>query len=270
MAIVQKQFLYQNPCYKSNRKIEVKGLMLHSVGVPQPSAQVFVNSWNKVSYDRACVHAFIDANNGNIIQTLPWNHRAWHCGSSGNNTHIGVEMCEPSGIVYTRGSSRWSVKDGAKVADVRSAIERTYNSAVELFTMLCREYNLNPLEPGVVVSHSEGHKLGIATNHGDPEHLWQSKVGIGYTMDGFREELARRLNSKPSDGQNGTQKSFRIKVRAEGVWIRTGPSLAHEQSKTQPFIVPGIYTIVETLDDFGKLKSGLGWVNLANKDVIRI
>ena len=63
MQIV-KSILTNNPCYKAGRKISVKGLMLHSVGCPQPSARVFVQSWNGPNYNSACVHAFIDANTG--------------------------------------------------------------------------------------------------------------------------------------------------------------------------------------------------------------
>ena len=91
-----KSILTKNPCYTAGRKITVKGLMLHSVGCSQPSARVFVQMWNSPSYGAACVHGFIDGNSGNIYQTLPWNHRGWHCGSgrngSGNNTHIGVSL----------------------------------------------------------------------------------------------------------------------------------------------------------------------------------
>ena len=104
-----KKLLKKNPCYKAGKKIKVKGLMLHSVGCPQPRASVFIKSWNSASYDIACVHAFIDGNDGTVYQTLPWNYRGWHCASgsngSGNNTHIGVEMCEPACIKYTGGSS---------------------------------------------------------------------------------------------------------------------------------------------------------------------
>jgi N-acetylmuramoyl-L-alanine amidase CwlA len=39
------------------------------------------------------VHAFVD--DKYVCQHLPWNHRAWHCADSGNNTHISFEMCEP-------------------------------------------------------------------------------------------------------------------------------------------------------------------------------
>src|SRR5574344_2301083 len=95
----------KNPCDTAGRKITVKGLMLHSVGCPQPKASVFINYWNSASYDRACVHGFIDALDGTIYQTLPWNHRGWHAGGAANNTHIGVEMCEPACIKYTGGST---------------------------------------------------------------------------------------------------------------------------------------------------------------------
>ena len=90
MNLIQS-ILTNNPCYKTGRKITVKGLMLHSVGCPQPSAAVFVPNLNKASYDRACVHGFIDANTGYVYQCLPWNHRGWHGGRRSDNTHIGTE-----------------------------------------------------------------------------------------------------------------------------------------------------------------------------------
>ena len=103
MKLVQN-FLTKNDCYKSGRKITVKGLMLHSVGCSQPNASVFVKNWNRSGLE-ACVHGFIDGNTGTVYQTLPWNHRGWHAGGAANNTHIGVEMCEPACIKYTGGAT---------------------------------------------------------------------------------------------------------------------------------------------------------------------
>ena len=103
MKLVES-FLTRNPCYTAGRKIMVRGLMLHSVGCPQPKASVFIQNWNHSDFKSACVHAFIDGNDGTVYQTLPWDHRGWHCGGNGNNTHIGVEMCEPKCIKYTGGS----------------------------------------------------------------------------------------------------------------------------------------------------------------------
>ena len=55
------------PCYRSYEKINVRGLMLHSVGCPQPSAKVWVRIFGASSYGRASVHGFIDANTGTFI-----------------------------------------------------------------------------------------------------------------------------------------------------------------------------------------------------------
>ena len=181
-----KSILTKNPCFTAGRKITVKGLMLHSVGCPQPNASVFINNWNKSSYNNACVHGFIDANTGTVYQTLPWNHRGWHGGGSSNNTHIGVEMCEPACIKYTGGST-FTCSD---LATAKASVKRTYEAAVELFSYLCKEYGLNPLTD--ICSHKEGYKKGIASNHGDPEHLWNG-LGMGYTMDGFRQDVKKAM-----------------------------------------------------------------------------
>ena len=41
-----KMYATKNECYKANRTITVKGIMLHSVGCNQPKASVFANIWN--------------------------------------------------------------------------------------------------------------------------------------------------------------------------------------------------------------------------------
>lgn len=193
MNLVQT-FLTNNPCYTAGKKITVKGLMLHSVGCPQPNAQVFINAWNKSSYKNACVHGFIDGNDGTVYQTLPWNHRGWHGGGSSNNTHIGVEMCEPACIKYTSGAT-FTCSD---LTTARAVCRRTYAAAVELFASLCAEFNLDPLGDGVIVSHKEGCARGIASNHGDPEHLW-SQLGMPYTMDTFREAVKDKMDETKLD-----------------------------------------------------------------------
>lgn len=213
MKIIQA-ILKNNPCYKTGKKITVKGLMLHSVGCPQPSAQNFVNYWNSASYDRACVHAFIDGNTGDVYQTLPWNHRGWHGGGSSNNTHIGVEMCEPACITYKPNSATFTCSD---MATAKAVAQRTYDTAVALFAHLCRTYNLDPLADGVIVSHAEGFKRGIASNHGDPEHLW-NQLGMGYTMNGFRKAVKAALMAGGTNTPDKEEKAlYRVQVGAYSV-----------------------------------------------------
>jgi hypothetical protein len=206
---LKESYLTNNPCYKAGKTITVKGLMLHSVGCPQPSASVFVNNWNKSTYDRACVHAFIDGNTGVIYQCLPWSRRGWHGGGASNNTHIGVEMCEPACINYTSGSN-FTCSD---TATAKAAVKRTYDAAVELFAFLCKEYNLNPLADGVIISHREGHARGIASDHGDPEHLWNG-LKMGYTMDGFRKAVAAAMNATEEKPAETAKTLYRVQTGA--------------------------------------------------------
>lgn len=269
MNLIQS-ILTKNPCYTCGRTIKVKGLMLHSVGCSQPSAAVFVKNWNKSSYDRACVHAFIDGNTGDVYQTLPWNRRGWHCGAAANNTHIGVEMCEPACIKYT-GGANFTCSD---LTTAKAVAARTYKAAVELFAMLCKEYGLDPLKDGVILSHKEGCARGIASNHGDPEHLW-NQLGTGYTMDGFRKAVKAAMGAggvtttptpeNPTTGNvGGAVAPYRVRVTISDLRIRAG---AGTNTAFKSYIKPGVYTIVEERTGpgaklWGKLKSGAGWIAL--------
>lgn len=272
MKLVES-ILTKNPCYTAGRTITVKGLMLHSVGCSQPSALAFIKNWNSPSFDRACVHGFIDGNDGTVYQTLPWNHRGWHSGSSingsANNTHIGVEMCEPACINYVGGAT-FKCSD---IATAKAVAKRTYEAAVELFAMLCKQYGLNPLADGVIISHKEGHARGIASNHGDPEHLW-SQLGMGYTMDTFRKAVKSAMEG--SDENKETQDTvtptpdnvpeypatpFSVKVIIDDLNYRNEPSM---KGKVNGQTGKGTFTIVEVNDGWGRLKSGVGWIWLCN------
>lgn len=182
--------LTKNDCYKAGKKITPKGIMVHSTGANNPYIKRYVqpnvggigtnnngNHWNQ-SGIKKCVHAFIGKLEGGSIataQTLPWNHRAWHCGSgrngSANNTHISFEICE----------------DG--LTD-KSYFTKVYQEAVELCAYLCKQYKLDPLKDGVIICHSEGAARGIASNHGDVMH-WFPKHGK--TMNDFRNDVANAM-----------------------------------------------------------------------------
>lgn len=199
--------LTQNDCYKAKRTIAPKGVMVHSTGANNPWLKRYVgpddgrlgvnqnnNHWNMGGVG-ACVHAFIGKlADGSVAtyQTLPWNWRGWH-GAKGpkgsvNNTHIGFEICE----------------DGLDDADY---FQKVYREAVELTAMLCEEYDLDPLSPGVVICHAEGHKRGVASNHGDVLH-WFPKHGK--TMDDFRADVAREM-----EADTMTEEQIRKIVRSE-------------------------------------------------------
>lgn len=200
MNIIDK-LARQNPCYKAGRTIVPKGVMIHSVGCSQPDPLVFVRNWQRENA-QVCVHAVLGTD-GNVYQLLPWNHRAWHCGSgnngSCNNTHISFEMTEPATIRYTGGAT-WVDNDPAKT---KAHVMATYKAAVEFTAYICKEYGLNPLADGVVISHSEGHKRGLASNHGDVEHIWNK---FGLTMNQFRKDVQSAMESESKPQTPADQK----------------------------------------------------------------
>ncbi len=259
---IKKMYLRENPYYKKGVKLVPKGLMLHSVGCAQPSAPSFVKSWNSPTYTRACVHAFIDANDGTVYQTLPWDMRGPHCGGKANNTHIGVEMCEPGCIKYVGGST-FICSDLKKAQE---AAKRTYASAVELFAQLCKTYSLDPMGKDVILGHAEGHRRGLASGHADPEHLWQ-QLYLPYTMDGFRKDVQTAMGGVPVKADVVQGCPFQVRVDITDLNIRTGPGTNY--AKTGPVTGIGIFSIVEVREGkgsnagWGRLKSGAGWIALA-------
>ena len=154
MKIIE-QLSIKNECYQGRQYITPKGIMLHSVGCPQPSAKVFADNWN--SYhpfgEQVAVHGVLQSD-GTVYQCLPWNMFGWHAEGATNGTHIGIEMTEPNCIQYTSGANFVCTDKESAVSQVKG----TYNTAVELFAYLCKIYNFDPLKDGVIISHAEGHK----------------------------------------------------------------------------------------------------------------
>lgn len=173
--------------YRLFKQKKIK-LMLHSLGCARASADYQAERWNSASNDAGICHGAIDSNDGNFRQTLRWDMRGWHCGRSGNDTHIGIEMCESDEIVY-RTDKPWLFTFKNKER-AQQHCRTAYKGAVELFAYLCKMFGCDPLTD--ICSHKEGHAMGIASNHGDPEHYWAG-MGLGYTMDGFRADVKSKI-----------------------------------------------------------------------------
>ena len=220
---LRKLIFINNACYKAGRTIKPKGIMVHSTGANNPNLKRYVgpddgllgknqynNHWNqdKPGGRQVCVHAFIGKLADRTVttyQTLPWNHRGWHCGSgskgSGNDTHISFEICE----------------DGLTDASYFFAV---YKEAAELCVYLCKQYGLTEKD---IICHSEGYKLGIASNHGDVMH-WFPKHGK--SMDTFRAEVKRLLTAIEIPIPTEPKKLYRVQVGAYSVKANADAMLA--------------------------------------------
>lgn len=314
-----KKYATNNIHYKNNKEIPVKRLVLHSVGTPQPSADVFARLWDSYSVKylaQIVVGTDVAYEILPCMQTKGKAVLCYHVGNA-NNTSIGVELTEPNTIKYTGGAS-WTDLNPTKT---RAHVMKTYENAVDIFAQLCKFHNLDPTMDGVILSHSECYKRGIGTNHGDVEHLW-SKFGL--TMDKFRRDVKDEMkgytpvvesNTSSGDyvrvgdlvkldakavyyngkfipawvksqnwyvlsisgdrvvlGANEARttsisspvnskyvslaieplREFKVKVSISTLNMRTGPST---KNPSIGYVPVGVYTIVETNGDWGKLKA---------------
>ena len=212
---LKKLIFTNNACFKEGKTITPKGIMVHSTGANNPWLKRYVgpddgmlgvnqynNHWNtdKPGGISVCVHGFIGKlTDGSIAtyQTLPWDYRGWHCGGSGNDTHIGFEICED---------------------DLTDAIyfNKVYTEAVELCVYLCKLYELTEKD---IIGHYEGYQKGIASNHGDPKNWFPRH---GKSMDSFRTEVKRLLRESetlksPVTFPAESKKLYRIQVGAYSV-----------------------------------------------------
>lgn len=182
-----KHFMTKHRCYTKPVRFKPKGIMVHSTGANNPFISRYLqpddgiigfnkykNDWNNQNTFLS-VHGFIGKTTKGDVRTyqaLPWDYQAWHCGGSGNQTHISFEICE----------------DG--LSD-RGYFNKVYQEAVELCAYLCKLYGLTHND---IIDHSEGRKKGIASNHGDVGH-WFPKHGK--SMATFRKDVQVQLLGKP-------------------------------------------------------------------------
>jgi N-acetylmuramoyl-L-alanine amidase len=211
---LHKLIFTENACFKAGRTITPSGILVHSTGANNPFLKRYVgpddgllgrnqynNHWNqdKPGGRQVCVHGFIGKlADGSIAtyQTLPWNHRGWHAGGKANDMHIGFEICEDN------------LTDAAY-------FRKVFNEAADLCVYLCRLYNLTEKD---IICHSEGYKLGIASNHADVMHWFPRH---GESMDSFRAAVRKSLEGTEQQPAQ-TSKYFRVRKSWSDAWSQKG------------------------------------------------
>lgn len=211
MITLKDRYITRNPAYRANippkdsrysvfQERGPLGAVLHSIGTPQPNAEPIAEYFDSPNV-QSSVHMILEPS-GRCLSLAPKNFRMWHVGGKANDTHLGIEMTEPKEISYDpkRGYAV-TVLDREKAL---SHVKQTYERAVELFAMLCVEYGWDPLADGVILSHDECYRRGWGSNHGDPEKLWKA-LDTGYTMDGFRADVARYMSRMQNGDEENTE-----------------------------------------------------------------
>ena len=174
--------------------------------------------------------AHYGVNGKNIGCYVDENDTAWHCGNWGYNLRsIGIELANDQGA-----SGKWHVSD------------KTIETAIQLVADICRRNGIKKL-------NYTGDLSGNLCMH-----CWVCSTACPrtYLKSKFRY-IASEVNKILSGGSSTVP--FLVRVSCSDLYIRKGPGTNYNH---RGFIKPGVYTIVETQGEWGRLKSGAGWICL--------
>lgn len=183
-AHLEVKYATSNRAYKAGRIINAKGAVNHSVGVAQPSVDVFFNQMNKTSagWGVNAILGDFHLGEGRILLVMPLNARPWGCGignkGSWNDSKVQWEVCEPKGHTYSGGTMvNYDVK-----------VNQEYFDRMWKMLVCWNVYVMNRLGYSVsgISDHAESYKAGYGSNHSDMGQ-WLPKHGK--SMNALRTEV---------------------------------------------------------------------------------
>ncbi len=171
--------------------------------------------------------AHYGVNGKNIGQYVDEGNTAWHCGNfKYNQRSIGIELANDQGA-----SGKWHVST------------KTIKTCIKLVADICKRNGIKKIEyTGDLSGNLCMHSWVCSTACPGP-----------YLKTKFKH-IADEVNKLL-----GVFEPFLVKVQITDLYIRKGPGTNY---KKLGFIKPGWYTIVDVEGDWGKLKSGAGWICL--------
>lgn len=195
MIQIKERICTKNRRYKAQEPLAPVGVVLHSIGCPQPDAEVLVRSW-EADNSPYCTHYILDDHA--IYHCIPDNLKCWHISTPGNSKWLGIEMGEPSWLKLK--SKEQGTGGGFTMTDearCRTYLEAEYRNAVDLIAKLCKDYGWNPEDAIFTHRYVTDHKLSNSS-HIDPEHIWQG-CGLPYDCATLRRDVAEAMGKQTED-----------------------------------------------------------------------
>ena len=202
-----------------------------NIGAAARNNHNYMKNCNKNGSRIASWHFTVD--DKEIYQAQSCNYKTFHAGNAtGNNTSIGIEIC---------------------MFNDKERQRKAYANAIELVKILLKYY-------GWTVDKVKRHKDWS----GKHCPAWLIEGKFGYTWDWFKKQVA---SNQPASTPTSND-AFVVKVAVDSLNVRKGPGTSYA-------VVTSIkkgeaYTIVEVNGSWGKLKSGVGWINISANYVKRV
>lgn len=217
-----------------NTKITPTSITIHNtgnIGAPAKNNHNYMKNCNQNGSRIASWHFTVD--DKEIYQAQSCNYKTFHAGNAtGNNTSIGIEIC---------------------MFNDKEKQRKAYENAIELVKILLKYY-------GWTIDKVKRHKDWS----GKHCPAWLIEGKFGYTWDWFKKQVT----SKQPASVPTSNDAFVVKVLVNSLNVRKGPGTSYA-------VVTSIkkgeaYTITEVNGSWGKLKSGVGWINISANYVKRV
>lgn len=232
--LITKEIL--SPCFSERNGQRITKITIHhAAGIL--SGESLANIFKVQRRCASCNYAI--GKDGEIIGVVPEEKRSWCSGSRWNDEQaITIEVSNCSG------------KPGWEVSDV------VMKSLVLLCADICRRR--------CIVPYFNGTKDASMTFH----YMFQATECPGPYIKNHIKEIITRINNelcyeqKPieNDKNEKPEKWMLVKVTCDELNIRSGPNA--RSKKVGCITDKGTYTIIEVKGNWGKLKSGAGWICL--------
>ena len=171
-----------------------------------------------------------------IVCCVPEEYRAWTSGSRWNDFQaITIE------VANSTGKPTWEIS------------KDSYDSLIRLCADICKRYNIIPYFDGTKNASFTFHYMFQATECPGP----YIKANINRIINDIKALMQGEI---PAPEPEKPEASYLVKVTANCLNIRSGPGTKYKA--VGQIIDHGVYTIVEKIGTWGKLKSGAGWISL--------
>lgn len=221
--------------YGSKRKLgAVQYIVIHYTGVTGDTAKAEGNYFAKSNTRSAGAHYFVDRG-GNVVESIPMDLIAWSVGGF-------YTQKNGAGKYYKKCTNANSVS--IELCDiVKSCPSEKQTEAVrELVAYIEKKC---PNAKTIIRHWDVNGKLCPARMAGTKNAEWER----------FKKAVTKQ-EEMPAE----KPEAFQVKVTAETLNVRSGPNAGCEV--TGKIRKREVYTIVATAGNWGKLKSGAGWINL--------
>lgn len=236
-ALVSYKKISPNKTVHRNHKIDT--ITIHCMAgnlTVETCGNVFASSSRQASSNYGI------GSDGRIALYVDEADRSW-CSSNAANDHraVTIEVANDGGA-----NTGWHVSNAA------------YDSLIALVADICKRNGIKKLVWSTSKADRINHRNGCnMTVHRD----FAAKSCPGDYLYNLHPQIAADVNRRLDGSTAAPVGSFLVKVTADVLNVRKGPAVSY--AAVTQIKQGGVYTIVDMKNGWGKLKSGIGWINLS-------